>query len=79
MPLGEDESLLGTNQDGSRNQDYCTYCYQKGAFSSDETMEEMLESCIPHMVSEDGMNETQARALLAETLPNLKRWKIQKS
>ena len=31
MPMGN-ESLLGTEKDGSKNHEYCTYCYRNGAF-----------------------------------------------
>lgn len=37
MPMPTDE-LLGTNADGSLNTDYCTYCFQEGAFSQELTM-----------------------------------------
>ena len=31
MPVTEE--LLGTEANGEKNSDYCTYCYQKGAFT----------------------------------------------
>lgn len=31
MPLSSAE-VLGTNADGSLNEEYCTYCYQHGQF-----------------------------------------------
>ena len=40
MPLTED--VLGTNADGSKNEDYCMYCYKDGKFLQDCTMEEMI-------------------------------------
>ena len=43
MPLTED--VLGTNADGSKNEDYCMYCYKDGKFLQDCTMEEMIEHC----------------------------------
>ena len=43
MPLTED--VLGTNADGSKNEDYCMYCYRDGHFLQDCTMEEMIEHC----------------------------------
>jgi len=79
MPLSE-ESHFGKNSDGSKNEDYCCHCYPAGAFTNpNETMDEMIESCIPFMV-EDGVHakdEESARALLTEFLPTLKRWKKQ--
>lgn len=41
MPL--DEGTRGTNADGSRNDDYCVYCYKEGKFTQDFSMEEMIE------------------------------------
>ena len=40
MPLTEE--VLGTNADGSKNEDYCMYCYKDGKFLQDCTMEEMI-------------------------------------
>ena len=72
MPLKE--ALFGTEKDGSKNEDYCVYCYKDGAFTSECTMDEMINTCIPFM-EEQGMNKDEARKLLEKELPNLKRWK----
>lgn len=74
MPMPTDE-MLGTEQNGTASQDYCSYCYQNGAFNGPtQTMEQMVDVCVPFMVKE-GMPETQARKIMEETLPLLKRWK----
>lgn len=74
MPMQPED--LGTNQDGSKNADYCKYCYQQGAFTADISMEEMIDVCIPHMVSaETGFTEESARDMMQKTFPTLKRWK----
>jgi len=79
MPLS-DESLYGKNADGSKNEDYCCHCYENGQFTTPkDTLNDMIESCIPFIV-EDGVHakdEESARALLTEFLPTLKRWKRQ--
>ena len=74
MPLtGAD--LLGTEKNGEKNEDYCKHCYVDGAFNSpNETMEEMIDTCIPFMVKE-GMDKDLARKSLEAVLPTLKRWK----
>jgi len=75
MPLSEDE-LYGKNADGSKNEEYCCYCFESGAFiEPNETLEGMIESCVPFLV-EDGTcpNEDSARAMLQEHMPHLKRW-----
>ena len=41
MPI--DESTFGTEADGSKNQEYCHYCYANGQFTKECTMDEMIE------------------------------------
>ena len=42
MPLSE-ASHFGTNADGSRNEEYCTFCYRAGALiNPDMTLEVMI-------------------------------------
>lgn len=73
MPLTE-ESQLGTNADGSRNQDYCSYCWKEGAFTwPDATMEQMIDHCAP-MMAQSGFTEEEARQKMREWFPTLKRW-----
>lgn len=72
MPLNKPEEYA-TEKDGSANADYCVYCYKEGAFTSNGSMEEMIDTCVPFMV-QGGMEEGAARKMMAETLPQLKRW-----
>ena len=70
----------GTNADATPNREYCSYCYQNGAFTHDATMEEMLETnlkYLDHWNAETGNSFTpeQARPILREFLSTLKRWK----
>lgn len=30
MPMGGEKDLLGTNADGSNNEEYCKYCFKDG-------------------------------------------------
>ena len=74
MPM-ETEEMYGTNADGTKTDEYCTYCFQKGAFMSpDETMADMIETCIPFMV-QGGMTQEDARREITTLLPQLNRWK----
>ena len=43
MPLTNE--VLGTNADGTSNEDYCIYCYKDGKFTQDMTMEQMIDHC----------------------------------
>ena len=74
MPMETDE-LLGTNADGSKNTDYCTYCYKDGAFAGDATMEQMIEICIPFALEANVYPDAEtARKQMQGYFPKLKRW-----
>ena len=77
MPMGATDEMYGTNADRSKNGDYCKYCFENGKFVQDCTMEEMIEFCIPHMASANSdMSEDEARKMMLEFFPTLKRWKL---
>ncbi|HYF91999.1 MAG TPA: zinc ribbon domain-containing protein [Symbiobacteriaceae bacterium] len=74
MPLTGDD-VLGTEANGAKSTEYCTYCYQRGAFTQPNmSMEQMVEVCVPFMV-QGGMEKEAATKLMRETLPHLKRWR----
>ena len=73
MPMTEE--LYGSNKDGSKNEDYCIYCYENGEFTADISMEEMIDFCVPKTVENTDMDEKTVRKMLNETFPQLKRWK----
>ena len=76
MPLTEE--VLGTNADGSKNEDYCMYCYKDGKF-----LQECTKMYFPHLkrwrkelTLTDSMPENPALAgvkeligQMADTLP----------
>ncbi len=77
MPLTDE--ILGTNADGSKNEEYCIYCFKDGAFTGDFTMEEMIEFCsqfVEQYNKDSGQNLTKEeyKAMLRQYYPNLKRW-----
>ena len=79
MPLTED--ILGTNADGSKNEEYCIYCYKDGAFTGDYTMEQMADFCAQFV---DDYNKHTGKNLsreeykkeLLKFFPMLKRWQL---
>lgn len=78
MPLTDDNR--GTNADGSRNFDYCIYCYKDGKFTQDMTMEQMIDHCArftDEINRQSGQNLTQeqAKEMMRQFFPHLKRWK----
>ncbi len=65
----------GNEADGSLANDYCRHCYKNGAFTSNETMEQMVETCIPFSINEGVYHDADtARAAMMEYFPTLKRW-----
>lgn len=78
MPL--EKEVLGTNTDGTPNEDYCIYCYKDGKFTQDMTMEQMIEHCAgftDEINRQSGQNLTreQAKDMMRRFFPSLKRWK----
>ncbi|NDW17891.1 transcriptional regulator [Dysgonomonas sp. 216] len=78
MPLTEEH--FGSNADGSANSEYCTYCYKDGAYTSDVTMDEMIEHCVQYLDefnkdSDTKFTKEEAIAQMKQFFPNLKRWK----
>lgn len=73
MPLN-DQAFRGTEKDGSLSDQYCTYCYQHGAFTSPAlTMEQMQEIVTQQMKRQHLDPQLIARAVAM--VPELKRWK----
>lgn len=73
MPLSDD--LRGTEADESPSPHYCKYCYDKGKFTQDMTMEEMIAFCAPIMAKEHpDITEEQAIAQMRQYFPQLLRW-----
>ena len=72
MPM-EDDSIIGREQDGSLNEDYCKWCYTDGAFTY-TSQEQLIAFCAEHMAS-DAFPKEQVRAHMQALLPQLKHWK----
>lgn len=76
MPLEKPEDF-GSERDGSKSAEYCQYCYADGAFTSESTMDQMIEACVPFTI-EAGVYPTPeaARAGMQAYFPTLKRWAV---
>ena len=73
MPMNKDPGQGGTNADGSKSSDYCSLCYQDGAFFNPEfTAKQMQAFCIEKM-HEQGMPKFVAW-LFTRNIPKLARW-----
>lgn len=78
MPL-EEEGLLGTNANRSKNEEYCIYCFKNGSYTQDVTMDEMIEHCanyVDDFNKDTGLNLTRDEAVqqMKMYFPTLKRW-----
>ncbi len=71
MPLEDD--IIGRNQDGTLNEDYCKWCYADGTYTYSD-MNDLIDVCVRHLVNEN-FSEDQARAYMKQVLPNLDYWK----
>lgn len=75
MPM-TDANVLGTNADGTINEDYCKYCYKDGKFIDDVTMEEYINMC-SQFGAQANMTNEQMKEFCQKLFPTLKRWKKQ--
>ena len=74
MPMENPESF-GTNADGSKNEDYCNFCFQNGRFTEPNiTVEQMIGKVVGIMTSQMKMPEAQAKEISNTFIPQLKRW-----
>ena len=73
MPM-DNKKVFGTNSDGSKNPDYCIYCYKNGEFIDKVSMEQYIEMCVPFH-DQAGMTAEQMRHHCETIFPTLKRWK----
>ncbi len=73
MPFYKDEHH-GTEADGTRAKDYCSWCYADGAYISEEPMEQMIERCAPYMAESCHITNDEAVSFMGALLPHLKRW-----
>jgi predicted amidophosphoribosyltransferase len=72
--------LLGTNADGTSNDEYCCYCFKDGKFTQDISMNESIDHCVQYL---DEFNKdcevkyTKEEAIkeMRKFFPQLKRWK----
>ncbi len=73
MPITNKEQL-GTNKDGTINEDYCKYCYAFGEFIDKVSMEKYIEMCSQYG-AQAGMTNAEMKKYCQKLFPTLKRWK----
>lgn len=74
MPISSSE-ILGTEENGELNHDYCKYCYVNGDFVDKVSMNEYIEMC-SQFGEQAGMSNIEMKAHCQKLFPTLKRWKM---
>ena len=72
MPMDTPEKH-GSEVNGRPSEDYCVYCYKDGKFTTEETLEQAVESNIMFWKSPEKSDEI-ARERIMKVFPHLKRW-----
>lgn len=73
MPMVKDEDF-GTNADGSKNQEYCQYCFQDGKFTRPDITKEQMKEMLVGMADKTGKTREEAKKMAEDVIPTLKRW-----
>jgi hypothetical protein len=69
---------FGTNADGTKNGEFCHYCYKDGRFTDEGiTMEQKIDKLVDIAVAKMKIPKEQALAQASEIIPTLKRWRSQ--
>jgi len=72
MPMDTPE-LFGTEKDGSKNSDYCKYCYVDGAFTNPNMTLEEMKDLMMKIMDKEKLPEDIVEVAISR-LPYLKRW-----
>jgi hypothetical protein len=73
MPL--ENVKLGTNADGTHNQEHCGHCYKNDKYKwPGTTMKGMIKACVKHTVPHIYPDAVTAQNAMNELFPTLKRW-----
>jgi len=75
MPVSDEFANFGTMADGSKNPEYCTFCFQNGAFTNPgQTVDEMVQSSVDFMTANLGFTREKAEEMSNGIIPHLRRW-----
>lgn len=74
MPIEQDPLNGGSEKDGTRSEEYCSNCYQDGAFVHPDMTIKDMQALWAAKLKERGLPNFFAW-LLTRTMPKLKRWR----
>jgi hypothetical protein len=73
MPIQKEQDF-GTNSSGSKNGEYCNFCFKNGKFVDEGiTMEQKIKKNI-EIAKKMGIPEEKAKEMANNIIPKLKRW-----
>lgn len=65
----------GTNEDKSKNRDYCNVCFRDGKFTDPRySLKKMMDEVVTHIKIVRQLDEQTARQIVENKMPTLKRW-----
>ena len=73
MPLARDAMGGGTEADGSKSTEYCSHCYQKGAFTDPRMTAERMVENVKARLEQLKLPPNVVTNLTSE-IPTLRRW-----
>jgi Putative zinc ribbon domain len=75
IPLSRDDQEGGTEADGSKSTEYCSYCYEQGVFTHAEmTSPAQMQALVMQKLQSKGFPKPVAW-LFTLRIPKLARWK----
>jgi hypothetical protein len=74
LPWDKDPNGGGTNEDGSKSEDYCSYCFEKGRFVQPDWKVTDMQAYAVKILAKKGVPEFLGK-MLTKGIPDLKRWK----
>jgi hypothetical protein len=74
MPLSRDPRGGGTNADGSQSSEYCSRCYEQGAFTQPDITAAEMTALVEEKLRSMHFPGFLARRF-AKEVPSLRRWK----
>ncbi|PWA05813.1 zinc ribbon domain-containing protein [Flavobacterium psychrotolerans] len=73
MPL-DTEAVKGTEKNGLKNNEYCKYCYENGAFKDSNMNLDEMRNNVKNQMKKLELHENAIQKAV-NILPMLKRWK----
>ena len=74
MPI-DDPAMRGTENDGSKSTEYCSYCYQNGVFINPNIALEEMKTIVKTQMEKRKI-DTGIIDMALRSLPLLKRWRM---